>query len=97
MERPRRVGMAWYRPEDYDRLRATLADGAKLPASYDAWRISAEQVEATVSQSGVAVLRVQVEPEAFATWCEQHGLATDGAARARYANEAAEQLGDAGS
>ena len=91
MERPRRVGMAWYRPDDYDRLREILVDGAKLPASYDMWRISAEQVATTVSQSGVDVVRVTLEPDVFAAWCGARGLTTDGTARARFANEMAEQ------
>lgn len=31
MERPRRVGMAWYLPEDYDRLRGMMSDADRMP------------------------------------------------------------------
>ncbi|WP_298958388.1 hypothetical protein [uncultured Methylobacterium sp.] len=95
MERPRSVGMAWYRAEDYARLREVVEDAARLPASFEAWRASAEQVEREVARSGVAVVRVTVEPEAFLAWCRHHDQAPNGAARSRYANEAAQRKGEA--
>ncbi|WP_018262243.1 hypothetical protein [Methylobacterium sp. WSM2598] len=92
MERPRRIGMPWYRAEDYARLRALMQDADRLPTSHEAWRVSAEQVEGEVTRSGVAVVRVVVEPDEFAAWCNERGLRADGAARARFANEKAEGL-----
>ena len=90
-ERPRRVGMAWYRAEDYPRLRALVQDADRLPLSYDGWVVSAEQLEREVTRSGVAVVRVELRPDAFVAWCAQRDLAPDGAARARFANEALAQ------
>ncbi|MEE7446624.1 hypothetical protein MRF4_01575 [Methylobacterium radiotolerans] len=85
MDRPRRVGLPWYAPEHYQALRTGLADGAKLPPDYETWRIATEQMEREVQRSGVEVVRVPIEPEIFATWCEGAGLPRDAAARARYA------------
>ncbi|MGU3538897.1 hypothetical protein [Methylobacterium sp. A54F] len=90
MMRPRCVGLAWYRAEHYEDLRALLADGERLPTRYDAWLVSAVQVEGEVRRSGVEVVRVLIEPGPFAAWCRRHGLALDGAARARFASEAAQ-------
>ena len=88
MERPRRVGLPWYPPEHYEALRASLADGAKLPPDYETWRVATEQMEREVQRSGVDVVRVPIAPDAFAAWCEHAGLSRDAAARARYAAEA---------
>ena len=96
MSRPRRVGLPWYGPEHYDALRHGFVDGAKLPASYEAWRISAEQVEREVQRSGVEVVRVPIEPGAFTDWCVRTGSASDGAARARYAAERLEKTAAGG-
>ncbi|ACB26018.1 hypothetical protein ABID82_000683 [Methylobacterium sp. PvP062] len=85
MDRPRRVGLPWYAPEQYQALRTSLADGAKLPPDYETWRIATEQMEREVQRSGVEVVRVPIEPEIFAAWCERAGLPRDAAARARYA------------
>ncbi|MCJ2012761.1 hypothetical protein [Methylobacterium sp. J-076] len=87
MIRPRRVGLPWYAPEDYDALRQSLADGSKLPVAYETWRNATDQMEREVQRSGVEVVRVPIVPNAFALWCEQNGRASDGAARSRYAAE----------
>ena len=87
MSRPRRVGLPWYAPENYEALRLSLADGAKLPPLYDTWRAATEQMEGVVQRSGVEVVRVPIEPNAFASWCARDGSASDAAARARYAAE----------
>lgn len=90
MDRPRRVGLPWYPPEHYEALRASLADGVKLPAGYETWRIATEQMEREVRRSGVEVVRVSIEPDVFSAWCERAGLAQDASARARYAAAALE-------
>ena len=87
MSRPRHVGLPWYAEEQYDALRASLPDGAKLPPRYETWRIATEQMEREVQRSGVEVVRVPIEPDAFAAWCARSGLPSDGATRARYAAE----------
>ena len=87
MSHPRRVGLPWYSLENYQPLRTSLADGSKLPPLYDTWRIATEQMEREVQQSGVEVVRVPIEPNAFASWCACDGSSSDGAARARYAAE----------
>ena len=85
MDRPRSVGLPWYAPEHYEALRASLADGGKLPPEYETWRNATEQMEREVQRSGVEVMRVPIEPDAFGAWCEESGLPRDAAARARYA------------
>nr|WP_082504707.1 hypothetical protein [Methylobacterium sp. Leaf111] len=88
MSRPRRVALPWYAAEHYEALRQSLSDGGKLPVQYEAWRASTEQFERKVQCSGVEVVRVPIEPDAFSAWCEVAGLPADGAVRARYAAEA---------
>src|SRR3954462_1409854 len=74
MTRPRQIGLPWYRPEQYAQLRALMADGERLPALYDVWRLSAEQITGEIERSGVKAVRVEIEPEPFGRWCAQHGL-----------------------
>lgn len=90
MDRSRSVGLPWYASEHYEELRANLADGGKLPHEYETWRIATEQMEREVQRSGVEVVRVPIEPNIFAIWCERAGLPRDAAARSRYAAAALE-------
>lgn len=85
MERPRSVGIAWYEPGDYARIREMAESG--LPESYAAWQMSATQVEREVSRSGVAVARIRIEPEAFLAWCRAKDTAPDAKARAAFVRE----------
>jgi hypothetical protein len=87
VDRPRRVALPWYRNEHYEALRACLTDGAKLPERYETWLFATEQVEREVHRSGVEVVRVTIEPDAFLSWCGSAGLLSDGAARSRFASE----------
>ncbi|GJD52496.1 hypothetical protein OPKNFCMD_5262 [Methylobacterium crusticola] len=93
MDRPRSVGMPWYRAQDYSRLLEVMEDADRLPGSHEAWRLSAEQVEGEVKRSGVAVVRVVIEPDGFVAWCTAHGLRANAASRARFANESAADPG----
>ena len=92
MERPRSVGIAWYEPGDYPRIREAAPDSG-LPESYATWQMSATQVEREVSRSGVAVARIRIEPEAFLAWCRAKGTAPDAAARAAFVRETHEAGG----
>lgn len=87
MSRPRHVGLPWYAEEQYEALRASLPDGAKLPPHYETWRIATEQMEREVQRSGVAVVRVPIEVAAFTAWCARTGTPGDGSGRAQYAAE----------
>jgi hypothetical protein len=89
MDHTRRVAMAWYSAENYPRLRSLMQDANRFPDSYEAWRVSAEQIEREVVRSGVAVTRVYVDPDEFIAWCNERGVTADGAARARFPNEKA--------
>ncbi|WP_289016192.1 hypothetical protein [uncultured Methylobacterium sp.] len=62
-----------------------------MPLSHEGWIISAEQLEREVIRSGVAVIRVPLIPDEFRSWCAARNLPADGAARARFANEAVDQ------
>ncbi|HEY8380941.1 MAG TPA: hypothetical protein VIL09_02205 [Microvirga sp.] len=83
------IGLPWYARESYARLREQMADGAALPADYDVWRQSAEQNETVGRASGLAIVRVPIEPEPFAEWCRAKGLSPDGRARQQFAREEA--------
>lgn len=82
--------MAWYDRLDYPGILDVMEDARKLPETYDAWLMSAEQVEGVVRTSGVTVVRVRIRPEVFGDWCAARGLKRDGAARTRFAQEGAE-------
>ncbi len=79
------IGCAWYRREQWERLRAVAADGDALHESYDAWLAEARKGIVQAALGGIQVKRVDVE--ALICWCRAEGRPIDGAARAAYVSE----------
>jgi len=87
----RRIGLPWYTREDYSRIREMIIDPHNLAPTYDAWLAAAENNENVGRQAGLQIMRVTLEPDAFARWCREQGLQPDSAARTRYVAEVSAQ------
>jgi hypothetical protein len=86
-EPARRIGLPWYRREDYPRIREMMADRHNLASTYETWLAAAENNESVGSQAGLHVTRILIEPEAFAQWCAEKGMEPDSSARRDYVAE----------
>ena len=82
------MGIAWYRPEQYERIRSIMIDGANLSASYEKWLQGAEQGIKTMTEQGWIVERIYIEPDAFIEWCKSRSLNVDSHARQTFVIEA---------
>jgi hypothetical protein len=83
-----KTGMAWYEEKDYPKLRLLFTDGAdrdKFPEFYDEWLANAEEAQQQESARGLEVVRVVIEPAAFAAWCKLRKISPDAKARQTYA------------
>lgn len=83
------AGMAWYKPENFARLRAMFEDGDKLHRSYPEWLAAAETGSKQLEKSGVRVVHVDIDPDHFPEWCKAQGQKLDAAARQVYASAVA--------
>ncbi len=80
------VGMAWYRPETFDRLRAMFEDGDKLHRSYKEWLSAAEFGRKSMEAQGIRVVCVDIDPDEFPKWCKANGMKLNAEARKGYSN-----------
>jgi len=78
------TGVAWYRREDWSRLREIASDRTNLDDSYEAWLAGAQKTLLDLAVAGVAARRVSVDIEALVRWCRAEGRPVDGAARAAF-------------
>ncbi|HEY2975644.1 MAG TPA: hypothetical protein VGJ48_24230 [Pyrinomonadaceae bacterium] len=91
------VGFAWYRPEQWQRVRDISSDAGALEDSYEEWLSLAEQKLKELSSSGLQVEKVDVHSEQLILWCNERGLEVNAQARSRYAAERLQELqGDQG-
>ena len=86
------LGFAWYRPDQWRRVREISADEDDLHDSYLEWLQSAEERLQELRSSGLRVEKVDVHSEALILWCNERGLENNGAARSRYVAERLSQL-----
>jgi hypothetical protein len=83
----RRIGLPWYNREDYPRIREMMSDRHNLAPTFDAWLSAAENNESVGREAGLQILRITIEPEAFARWCAEKDLDPGSAARMEYVAE----------
>ncbi len=86
------IGLAWYRPGQWQRLRQGSADVEVLEESYDEWLEVASARFREAQELGLDIRKVDVDVEDVVEWCKQRGRPVDGDARAGYVAEKIEQL-----
>jgi len=79
------TGIAWYRREQWTRLRELASDADKLEESYEDWLAGAQKTLLQMGVAGVRAQRVDVDLDELARWCRAEGRPLDSAARAAFA------------
>ena len=78
------MGVSWYRPEQWDRLREISEDKATFEITYEAslveWEKKIQQLEA----QGIRPIKVEVDVEELLTWCTTQGLAVTPETRTKF-------------
>jgi hypothetical protein len=85
------TGVAWYRPEQWQRLREVSEDVDNLEETYDAWLQTAERMIRDGIPSDVIVERIDVDVEEVLAWCNVQGLPMNAESRARFVSERVRQ------
>lgn len=88
----RATGMAWYRQEDYAKIKKIMIDHRKLPDTYKQWLKKANQGFEHFTAQGHIVEKVYIDPDTFPDWCATRGLNVDANARIRFASEAVARM-----
>ena len=78
------TGIAWYRRDQWTRLRELASDADKLEESYEDWLAGAQKTLVQMKVAGVRTQRVEIDLDELARWCRAEGRALDSAARASF-------------
>ncbi len=89
------VGVYWIDEADYPAALKLFDDGNTMPLTWTEWRKMAEEMEKGLKSYGHPVMRVRIEPAAFAAWCAAHGTTPGRQGRKAFIAEAVtERYGD---
>jgi len=86
------IGVAWYRPDQWDIMRNIAVDRDQLEDTYAEWLADAERAAKQLQQQGLRVIKVDVEIADLMLWCESQRIPLDGKARSNYAAFRVQQL-----
>ncbi len=79
-----RIGVAWYRREQWDRLLEISSDRDELEDTYDEWVAMAEKRVKELGQHGYMHRKVDVDVEELVSWCNTQNRPVDGTARTEF-------------
>ncbi len=81
------TGIAWYRPEQWERLREVSDDVENLEETYEAWLQTAERMIHEGIPADLPIEKVDLDVEEVLAWCNFHGLPMNAQSRSRYVSE----------
>lgn len=85
------TGVAWYRPEQWARLREVSEDVENLEETYDAWLQTAERLIRDGIPPEEVVERIDIDVEEVLAWCNTHGLPMNASSRSKFVSERVRQ------
>lgn len=81
------AGVAWYTPEQYEKLRQVAEDSEDLHSSYLDWTLEAA---AAAKRAGVTH-KVMIDVDEWRAWCQARGRRLNSESRAVYSSEMLKQ------
>jgi hypothetical protein len=81
------VGVAWFRPQDWNRLLELSEDRDGLEDSHGAWRDSANRLIRELERGGIHARRVVIDLDELVAWCKEQNRPLNGAARADFTSK----------
>ena len=81
------LGIAWFRPDQWDLLRSMSADPDVLEPTYGEWQKLARRTIQDLARQGILARKVDVNVERLQAWCKAQQRPLDASARAAYAAE----------
>ena len=78
------VGIAWYLPEQWEKLRKISADRADLEETHAEWLAIATESLLNFKHMGITVQPVEVDVDELAHWCKRRKRPVNATARSRF-------------
>jgi len=83
-EFPMVSGVAWYRREQWALLKSTASDADDLEETYDEWLEFAKHSFKVIWDTGIDLVKVDVDVDELIEWCRNEERPVDGAARTSF-------------
>jgi hypothetical protein len=82
-----KIGIAWYRKEQWDRLREISTDKSNLEFTFEEWLANAEKMLVDLRAQGLDAFKYEVDVEKLLEWCRAKKIQVNGSTRSQYVTE----------
>ncbi len=82
-----KLGIAWYREDQWQLLRSTASDVENIEDTYQEWLQSAEKAMKELKKQGLKPVKADLNVKEFNEWCEIEGRIPDAGSRSEYTAE----------
>ena len=79
------VGIAWYRPEQWNALKEFCEDRDSMDSTYTIWKKGAQKVLRQLRSQGKGAVAVDFDLEEFKMWCSANNKRPVAASRSEFA------------
>ena len=87
VEKNIKMGIAWYKPDQWERLREIFIDRKDIEFTYTEWLANAQRAFQQILFSGQSVQKMEVDVEELLAWCKSKGLEVNGKSRSAFVAE----------
>jgi len=89
------VGIAWYEPEQWQRLREISEDREELEETHQEWVRDVMRAIKELERNGIQCVKVAVDIDQLLEWCQNQKIPVNGEARSRYVSDKLQsEMGD---
>jgi len=78
------MGVSWYRPEQWERLREISEDKEHFAMTYEASLLDSENKIKQLEAQGYRPMKVEVDVEEMLAWCSTQGLSVTPETRTKF-------------
>ena len=78
------IGVAWYKPEQWELFKKLSQDGDELENTFLEWIEFAQKKVQELRKKGIKVEKVKVDVKELLAWCNERSLPINGESRAAF-------------
>lgn len=78
------IGIAFYRPDQWEQLLATAEDSEELESTWEEWRKNADNLIKNLRSAGIKVKEVLIDLNEFNEYCRVNNLPNNAETRSKY-------------
>jgi hypothetical protein len=78
------VGIAWYRPDQWNALKAFCDDRDNMDPTYEIWQEGAQKAMRQLRSAGQRVVSIDFDLDEFKMWCSANSKSPNASSRSEF-------------